>query len=100
MVEVTWNGTHLHEMSFDESDFVKNLRETHCKGCRDENSPRKCGACAVLDCWLRRTYLPAGEWAQACRADILNEQVDNISEAINKEISKELLEKYGKETEK
>lgn len=75
-MEITWDGAHLHDMSFNESDFVKNLRETHCKDCRNKNSPRK------------------------CRADILNEQMDNISEAINNEISKELLEKYGKETEK
>ena len=100
MVKVTWNGTHLHDMSFDESDFVKNLRKTHCKGCRDKNSPRKCSACAVLDCWLRKTYLPAGEWAQACRADILNKQVDNISEAINDEIMEFINKKYGNETEK
>lgn len=99
-MEVTWNGTHLHDMSFDESDFVKNLRETHCKDCRDKNSPRKCRACEVLDCWLRETYLPAGEWAQACRADILNEQMDNISETINCKIKEFMFEKYGKKIEK
>ena len=26
-MEVTWDGTHLHDMSFDESNFVKNLRK-------------------------------------------------------------------------
>lgn len=100
MVRVTFEGTYRNDVSFDESDFVKNLRETHCKDCRDKNSPRKCSACAVLDCWLRKTYLPAGEWAQACRADIVNEQMEDISKAIDKEIIEYIDKKYGKETEK
>jgi hypothetical protein len=54
----------------------------------------------VLDCWLRKTYLPAGEWAQACRADIANEQKEDMSKAIDKEIIEYIDKKYGKKAKK
>ena len=70
----------------EEPKLVKELRETHCKGCLNEHSPRKCTACNVLDCWLRRTYLEKGVYSEAAKYDIVTKMSDNISSEINKKI--------------
>lgn len=67
-----------------ESDFVKNIRKTHCKNCLNEGG--FCNACEVLDCWLRHTYLPEGEWTKATMGDIEWKLTCQISDNINKEI--------------
>lgn len=72
-----------------ESDFVKNIRKTHCKGCMDEHFPG-CGCQQVLDCWLRATYLPKGEWSRACMCDMMTANVKELTEHINNEILKDL----------
>lgn len=74
-----------------ESDFVKSIRATHCKGCMNENG--FCNACDVLDCWLRHTCLPVGEWARATMSDIEWKLSCQISAEIDKEILKEILKK-------
>lgn len=73
----------------DESDFVKNIRNTHCNGCLNDGG--FCNACAVLDCWLRHTYLPEGEWSRATKNDIKWKLTCQISDEINKKILKEIL---------
>ena len=73
----------------DESDFVKNIRNTHCKGCINEHG--FCNACDVLDCWLRHTYLPEGEWKRACIDDITWKNVCEISNTIDNEILKRII---------
>jgi len=72
-----------------ESDFVKDIRSTHCKGCLNEGG--FCNACSVLDCWLRHTYLPAGEWSRAMRNDIEWKLTCEIADDINKNILDKLL---------
>lgn len=71
--------------------FVSELRNTHCKGCRDEHSPKKCTACQIIDCWLRKTYLPSGLYAEAIKYDIVSTQVDMITKEINKKIINDIL---------
>ena len=75
-----------------ESDFVKNIRATHCKGCMNENG--YCSACSVLDCWLRHTYLPEEEWSKANMSDIECKMTSQISDEIDKQILKELKIKF------
>lgn len=83
----------MKSFNTEETDFVKNIRKTHCKGCRNEFMP--CGACAVLDCWLRNTYLPKGEWKKASEYDIHTEQLKTITNDINKQILKEVLKEFN-----
>ena len=75
-----------------ESDFVKSIRKKHCKGCMNEHG--YCSACSVLDCWLRKTYLPNGEWSKAMVCDIENKMVNQLSDEIDKEILKNLKLKF------
>ena len=72
----------------EESDFVKDIRNTHCKGCLNEGF---CNECSVLNCWLRHTYLPTGEWSRAMRNDIEWKLTCQISDEIDKEILKNIL---------
>ena len=72
----------------DESEFVKDKRKNHCKGCMNENG--YCSACEVLNCWLRETYLPKGVWAEAIESDITWENVQNLSHEIDKNIMRDL----------
>ena len=76
-----------------ETEFVKNIRDTHCKGCRNEYMP--CNACAVLDCWLRKTYLPEGEWRKASEYDLHTKLMKDVTDAIDKRIIEELNHKYN-----
>lgn len=68
----------------DESDFVKHIRAIHCKGCMNENG--YCSACSVLDCWLRHTYLPEGEWTKANMSDLEWKMTSQLSDEIDKHI--------------
>ena len=72
----------------DESEFVKDKRKNHCKGCMNQNG--YCSACEVLNCWLRKTYLPEGVWAEAVESDITWENVQNLSNEIDKNIMRDL----------
>ena len=85
-LEITFNT--------EETEFVKNIRKSHCKGCRNELMP--CGACAVLDCWLRKTYLPEGEWQKAIEYDIHSKHLKDITDEIDKRILEELEKEYNK----
>ena len=77
----------------DESDFVKKLRATHCKGCMNENG--YCNACSVLDCWLRHTYLPKEEWVKAAMSDIEWKMASQMSDEIDKQILKDICSKLN-----
>lgn len=85
---------------YTETDFVKNLRETHCKGCRDEGNEfhRYCNGQAVIQCYLVKQYIPHEEWHNTVQNDILNKQTNDIAIAIDKEIIKDMVEKYGLES--
>ena len=87
-------------MMYTETDFVKNLRRTHCKGCRNEGDEyyRYCNGQTVIHCYLVKTYIPHEEWHNTVRNDISNELVEDLSKEINKEIIKEMTEKYGMES--
>ena len=80
-------------MMYTETDFVKNLRRTHCKGCRNEGNEyyRYCNGQAVIHCYLVKTYIPNDEWKKTIENDILNKQSNDITIAINNEIIKEIL---------
>lgn len=71
-----------------ESDFVKDKRNTHCAGCMNENG--YCTAQDVLVCWLKKTYLPEGEWLKAIESDLMTENMNNITDEINNYILQEL----------
>lgn len=85
---------------YTETDFVKNLRRTHCKGCRDEGDEfhRYCNGQAVIHCYLVKQYIPNDEWRKTIENDITNEQVNEIARAIDNEIIKDMVEKYGLES--
>jgi hypothetical protein len=99
-LEVNFHSTPICS---EETEFVKNIRNTHCKGCMNEYFPG-CGACDVLNCWLHKTYLPEGEWRKAVECDTIAQQAKDIGKAIDKEIlkglEKELKKVYGKEKTK
>lgn len=78
----------MNRINPSESDFVKDKRKNHCKGCRNERG--YCSACAVLNCWLRKTYLPKGEWERASMDDTVWKNVNKITNEIDKKIMKEL----------
>ena len=78
-----------YSLNTEETEFVKNIRKSHCKGCRNELMP--CGACAVLDCLLRKTYLPEGEWKKASEYDIHTKHLKEITDDINNRIIEEIL---------
>ena len=79
----------MNKINPNESDFVKNIRKNHCKGCMNENG--YCTACTVLDCWLRKTYLPDGEWVKACETDLCQKMSNEISNTINQQILNEIV---------
>lgn len=79
----------MNNINPNESDFVKNIRKNHCKGCMNENG--YCTACTVLDCWLRKTYLPDGEWTKACETDLYQKMSNEISNTINQQILNEIV---------
>lgn len=87
-------------MAYKETDFVKNLRRTHCKGCRDEGDEfhRYCNGQAVIHCYLVKQHIPNDEWRKTVENDITNEQVNEIARAIDHEIIKEIYKKYGLES--
>jgi hypothetical protein len=75
-----------------ETEFVKNLRKTHCKGCRDEGDEnfRYCDGKSVIHCYLRKTYLPEGEWHNTSLNDIRIEQNRQITKEINNRVLEEM----------
>lgn len=81
-------------MVYTETDFVKNLRGTHCKGCMNEGDEfhRFCNGQAVIHCYLVKQYIPNDEWKKTVENDIINKQSNDIVIAINNEIIKEILE--------
>ena len=54
-----------------------------------------CNACAVLDCWLRKTYLPEGEWRKESEYDLHTKLMKDITDDIDKRIIEELKHKYN-----
>ena len=90
-------------MVYTETDFVKKLREEHCKGCMNEGDEfhRYCNGQAVIHCYLVNKYIPHEEWHNTVQNDISNVSTENLSIAINKEIindMKKMIEKYGMES--
>lgn len=90
-------------MMYTETDFVKNLRTTHCKGCMNEGDEfhRFCNGQAVIHCYLVNKYIPHEEWHNTVQNDISNVLSEDLSISINKEIindMKEMIEKYGMES--
>lgn len=90
-------------MMYTETDFVKNLRKTHCQGCMNEGDEfhRFCNGQAVIHCYLVNKYIPHEEWHNTVQNDISNVLSEDLSIAINKEIindMKEMIEKYGMES--
>ena len=81
-------------MVYTETDLVKNLRGTHCKGCMNEGDEfhRFCNGQAVIHCYLVKQYIPNDEWKKTVENDIINKQSNDIVIAINNEIIKEILE--------
>lgn len=79
----------MNKIGTNETEFVKDKRKTHCKGCMNENG--FCGAQDVLMCWLRKTYLPEGEWHRAMMSDVEAKNVNEIVNEVDKEILKEIL---------
>lgn len=69
--------------------FVKEIRQKHCKGCRNNSTCGNkyfCNNQNVIDCWLRQTYLPEGVYAEACEADAISSMSNHIEKVINKKI--------------
>ena len=90
-------------MVYKETDFVKNLRKTHCKGCMNEGDEfhRFCNGQTVIHCYLVNKYIPNDEWHATVRNDTSNVLAEDLSKEINKEIIKdikEIAEKYGMES--
>ena len=85
-----YNGEHMrhNKIGPNESDFVKDKRNTHCAGCMNENG--YCTAQDVLICWLKKTYLPEGEFQKAVESDLMTENMNNITDEINSHILQEL----------
>ena len=80
-------------------DFVKDIRRTHCIGCRDNTTIRNnyiCDNRAVIDCWLRKTYLPSGVYSKAAEADMVSSMTNNVTEEINQRIINDIMEKKNK----
>jgi hypothetical protein len=67
--------------------FVEEIKKTFCKGCLNGAS---CTNCETINCWLRTTYLPKGIWEEAAIQDVENNMVDNLTDAINREIVKHI----------
>jgi hypothetical protein len=70
-------------------DFVKDIRRTHCIDCRNNTTIRNnyiCDNRVVIDCWLRKTYLPSGVYSEATKADLVSSMTNNITEEINQMI--------------
>ena len=78
----------MNKIGPNESDFVKDKRQNHCKGCMNANG--YCTAQEVLMCWLRKTYLPKDEWHKAMMSDIETKQMNDITNEINNRILQEL----------
>lgn len=80
-------------------DFVKDIRRTHCIGCRDNTAICNnyiCDNRAVIDCWLRKTYLPSGVYSEAAEADMVSSMTDNLTKEINQMIINDIKEKKNK----
>jgi hypothetical protein len=67
--------------------FVEEIKKTFCKGCQNGGC---CTNCETINCWLRTTYLPKGIWEEAAIQDVENNMVDNLTDAINREIVKHI----------
>ena len=78
----------MSKIGINESDFVKDKRQNHCKGCMNENG--YCSATEVLSCWLRKTYLPEDEWYKAMESDVITENINEISDAIDRKILEDM----------
>lgn len=79
----------MNKIGANESEFVKDKRKNHCKGCMNENG--WCTAQEVLMCWLRKAYLPEGEWYRAMMSDVETENVNEIANEVDKEILKDIM---------
>lgn len=77
----------------DETDYVKNIRNTHCKGCmnKGDDNFHFCDGKSVINCYLRKTYLPEGEWQQTSMNDIRIEHCRQIAKYINEKILEKIL---------
>lgn len=80
-------------MIYTETDFVKNLRRTHCKGCMNEGDEfhRYCNGQTVIHCYLVNKHIPREEWHNTVQNDILNASVEGISKEIDKKIIEAIL---------
>ena len=74
-----------------ESEFVTDIRKNHCKDCMNKNG--YCTAQAVLMCWLRKTYLPEGEWYNAMISDTETSAINEITDEVNERILDEMRKK-------
>jgi len=81
----------MNKIGTNETEFVKDKRKTHCKDCMNKNG--FCGAQDVLMCWLRKTYLPEGEWCKALISDVETQNVNEITAEVNKKIVEDILKK-------
>lgn len=81
----------MNKIGTNETEFVKDKRKAHCKGCMNENG--FCGAQDVLMCWLRKTYLPEGEWDKALMSDMETKTVSEFTDEVNKRILEKILKK-------
>lgn len=81
----------MNKIGTHESEFVKDKRKNHCKGCINENG--WCTAQEVLMCWLRMTYLPKDEWYKAMMSDMETKYTNEITDEINKTILDDVLNK-------
>lgn len=78
----------MNKIGINESEFVKDKRKNHCKGCMNANG--WCTAQEVLMCWLRKTYLPKDEWHNAMMSDIETKCTNEITDEINNHILQDL----------
>lgn len=75
-------------------EYVKNLRNTHCVNCRDNtiiHGKHLCDNRAVINCWLRKTYLPDGIYSKASEADCISSMTIKVADEIDKKILKQIL---------
>lgn len=80
-------------------NFVKEIRQKHCKGCLNNSicgNEYFCNNQNVIDCWLRKTYLPEGVYAKACEEDAISSMSNQLAKDINKQIVDIIINKKRK----
>ena len=80
-------------------ELVKDIRQKHCIGCRNNAIVKNnhiCGNRAVIDCWLRKTYLPDGIYNQATEADTVASMSNSVADEINQMIIDKCFKKINK----